>query len=111
LQKDGIAGMSFVIHSAVICAIFIFSPGGGATGGNLMQKLFASTCPNISVTPVGQEWQVLIEENGRETVINFLIEEHARSFADSQRIRLKLRAPRRRKGMDGEAGIIATNAM
>ena len=76
-----------------------------------MNKLFASKSPKIKVFPVGQEWQVLIEENGRETVINFLIEEHARSFADSQRIRLKRRAPRRRKSMDGEAGIIATNAM
>jgi hypothetical protein len=103
--------VSFVIHSAAGCAISSTAYHVELAGGGLMQKLFASTCPNISVIPVGQEWQVLIEENGREIVINFLIEEHARSFADSQRIRLKLLSPRRRKRLDGEAGIIATNAM
>ena len=76
-----------------------------------MEKPLSTSPAQVSVIPVGQEWQVLIEENGRETVINFLIEEHARSFADFQRRRLKLGSPRGTRNIEGEAGIIATNAM
>ena len=65
----------------------------------------------VSVLPVAGEWQVLIDANGSETVIYFLIEEHARSFAALQRRRLKLSPTHRTQTLEGEAGIIAISAM
>jgi hypothetical protein len=65
----------------------------------------------VSVLPVAGEWQVSIEVKGRETVIYFLIEEHARSFAALQRRRLKLSPTHSTQTLEGEAGIIAISAM
>jgi hypothetical protein len=65
----------------------------------------------VSVWPAAGEWQVSIEENGKEAVFYFLLEEHARSFAALQRRRLKLSSSHSRKTLEGEAGIIATSAM
>jgi hypothetical protein len=60
---------------------------------------------------VAGEWQVSINVNGSETVIHFLIEEHARSFAALQQRRLRLSPTHRTQTLEGEAGIIEISAM
>jgi hypothetical protein len=74
---------------------------------NHLSPPFAS----VSVLPVAGEWQVSINVNGSETVIHFLIERHARSFAALQRRRLKLSPTHQTQTLEGEAGIIAISAM
>jgi hypothetical protein len=66
---------------------------------------------DVSVAPIGSEWEVAIIDKGRTAVIHFLLEEHARSFANYQMRRLGLVGPGPRRTLDGEAGIIAGNRM
>ena len=67
--------------------------------------------PRVSVIPVASEWEVVVSEGDREVAIKFLIEEHARVFADRQRARLGIAPKSNRGSLQGEAGIIATCAM
>jgi hypothetical protein len=65
----------------------------------------------VSIVPVADEWEVIISEGDRVAAIRFLIEEHARSFAGLQRVRLGLAPKTSRRPLHGEAGIIATCSM
>ncbi len=55
-----------------------------------MQSQNVSPIPTVDVCHFSREWQVIIGENGRESVIYFLREDFAQSFAINQRIRLGL---------------------
>jgi RNA polymerase sigma factor (sigma-70 family) len=52
--------------------------------------LQATQSPNVSIFPVASGWQVLINENGRETVVYFMLAKQAHAFAESQQGRLGL---------------------
>ena len=53
-------------------------------------ELRATQSPNVSIFPAAGGWQVLVDENGRETVIYFMVAQQAQAFAESQQGRLGL---------------------
>ena len=49
---------------------------------------FTQSLSAVTVLPNCDEWTVSVVEAGRTAIIHFLLEDHARSFASGQRVRL-----------------------
>lgn len=76
-----------------------------------MQDQHAPKLDDVTIAAAGDEWNVTIRQAGRSAVIHFLLERHARSFAESQSRRLGITTGAGRRTLEGEAGIIATSRM
>lgn len=76
-------------------AVHIGSTSGqGATPvlGTFAPVLRRCVLNTVQIFQESDKWVVLIYENGEETRRSFDIEQHAHSYADGQRIRLRLPA-------------------
>ncbi len=55
-----------------------------------MENLVTPVSSNhVSIAASRGEWHVSIHQKGKKATVSFLVEHHAVSFADGQRIRLK----------------------
>ncbi|WP_095820394.1 hypothetical protein [Mesorhizobium sp. WSM3859] len=60
-------------------------------GDGMQSQLHPADGKAVTITDVGDEWHVLVEEPGCVTVVrSFNIKQYAESYADGQRIRLQL---------------------
>ncbi len=58
--------------------------------GEAMENLVTPASINrVTIAATAGEWHVSVHQDGKKAIISFLVEHHAVSFADGQRIRLR----------------------